>query len=124
MGWPPQVGGLLPRAEEAIGVRYKLTTYSLDKNHEFGGPKARGFALILGITLADIDYLEAEIHLGIRRHPITSLVDNRPYGLNCVVEFPLRGVGSYSDREANLRTVWEMAGPFHPPRMINAFPKI
>lgn len=30
MGWPPQVGELLPRAEEAIGVRYKLTTDSLD----------------------------------------------------------------------------------------------
>jgi len=29
MEWPPQVGELLPRADEAIGVRYKLETYSL-----------------------------------------------------------------------------------------------
>lgn len=47
MGWPPQVGELLPRAEEAIGVRYKLATYSLDPFHEDGGPKAKGFAQIL-----------------------------------------------------------------------------
>jgi hypothetical protein len=29
MGWPPQVGDLLPRAEETTGVRVKLLTYSL-----------------------------------------------------------------------------------------------
>ncbi len=45
------MGELLPRAVEAFGVRYKLETYSLDFANEVGAPKARGFDLILGITL-------------------------------------------------------------------------
>ena len=61
----PTVGELLPRAAEAFGVRYKLETYTLDITHKDGGPKARGFLVILGITLRDIDYLEAEIMAGI-----------------------------------------------------------
>lgn len=80
--------------------------------------------MILGITLEDIDYLESEIHRSIRQHPIKQVVENSPHGLNCVVEFPLRGIGSYSDRLANLRTVWELSDRLLPPRMINAFPKI
>ena len=54
MGWPPRAGELLTRAEEASGVREKLSGYSLNTSHEDGGPKARGFELILGITIADI----------------------------------------------------------------------
>ena len=45
---PPAVGELLPRAADAFGLRYKLETYSLDPTHKRGGPKARGFELILG----------------------------------------------------------------------------
>lgn len=105
-------------------MRYKLATYSLDPDHRFGGPKAQGFARILGITPASIDYLEAQIHAGIRVHPIAAVVENRPYGLNCVVEFPLRGVGAYRHRTANLRTIWEVHGLVHAPRLINAFLKV
>jgi hypothetical protein len=36
----PAVGELLPRGVEAIGVRRKLETYSLDVAHKYGGPKA------------------------------------------------------------------------------------
>lgn len=121
MGWPPQVGELLPRADEAIGVRYKLETYSLDINHRDGGPKAKGFALILGITVDAIVFLEDQIHKGICSYPIIGVAGNHPYGLNCVVEFPICGSGRYSDRVALLRTVWELASPHQPPRMINAF---
>jgi hypothetical protein len=56
MGWPPQVGELLPRAEEATGVRYKLATYSLAIDHRDGGPKAQAFAAILGISQHSIQY--------------------------------------------------------------------
>ncbi|HST68286.1 MAG TPA: hypothetical protein VLI94_01350 [Solirubrobacterales bacterium] len=104
MDWPPRPGELLPRPDEATGIREKLASYSLDPSHEKGGPKARGFALILGITIDSIDYLEAQIELEIQRHPIKTVIDNRPFGWNCLVEFPIRGVGRYSQREANLRT--------------------
>jgi mannose-6-phosphate isomerase-like protein (cupin superfamily) len=56
MSWPPKVGEMLPQAAQAIGVREKLATYTLDAEHEVAGPKARAFALILGITLKDIDH--------------------------------------------------------------------
>jgi hypothetical protein len=123
MEWPPQPGELLPRAEEAIGVREKLADYSLVPTHKKGGPKAHGFAVILGITIDSIDYVEAQILSGILRHPIEAVVDNRPYGWNCVVQFPIRGIGSYSERVADLRTVWELADPLLPPRLVSAFPK-
>jgi hypothetical protein len=57
----PVVGDLLPRGADAIGVRYKLETYSLNVTNEAGAPKARGFELILGISIKDIEYLEAQI---------------------------------------------------------------
>lgn len=114
---------MLPHADEVIGVRYKLSSYSLDPGHRFGGPKAKGFALILGITIDAVDYLEEQILLGVLQHPIKSVVSNRPYGLNCIVEFPIQGIGRYSDREANLRTIWELTDRLLPPRMISAFLK-
>jgi hypothetical protein len=52
---------LVPRAADAFGVRVKLATYSLDVTNKDGAPKARGFELILGITIDAIDYLEAQI---------------------------------------------------------------
>lgn len=123
MGWPPQVGEFLPRAAEAYGIGEKLALYCLNPEHRVGGPKAMGFALMLGITMNSIDYLEAEIRMGVKRHPIVSVTDNEPYGVKCVVDFPLRGIGSYSRRVAKVRTVWELVAPPVPPRLISAFPK-
>jgi hypothetical protein len=123
MGWPPQVGELLPHAEEATGVRVKLLTYSLDLSHEVGGAKARGFARLLGITLESMDYLEAELHRAVREVPISSVRRNRGGGLNCVIEFPLRGKGAFADRIVNVKTVWESAAPCRPPRLVTAFPR-
>lgn len=65
MTWPPKAGEPLPWAAEAIGVRRKLVGYSLNSTHEDGGPKARGFELILGITVDDVDHLESAIRIGI-----------------------------------------------------------
>ena len=123
MAWPPRVGELLPRADEPVGVREKLRTYSLSLNHEDGGPKARGFALILGITMESIDYVEDEIHAGIRKAPITSTRPSPPHGTNCVVEFPLRGIGRYSGRFVTLRTIWELTSMDSRPRLVSAFLK-
>src|ERR1700728_2485181 len=89
---PPVEGELLPRAAEAFGVRYKLETYSLDVTHKKGGPKARGFERILKITIEDIDYLEAKILAGVLNTPISSVSDNAPYGVNCVVDMPIHGL--------------------------------
>jgi hypothetical protein len=61
MSWPPQVGDLLQRRTEPLGIEDKLRTYSLVHDHEVGGPKANGFLIMLGIDLESIDYLIAEI---------------------------------------------------------------
>lgn len=119
----PAVGELLPRAAEASGVRYKLETYSLDVTHKDGGPKARGFLMILGITLRDIDYLEAEITAGILRTPVASIREKPPYGTHCVVELLIRGIGAHSQRVVNVRTVWQLVDDETPPRLVNAYPK-
>jgi hypothetical protein len=73
MGWPPQPRELLPRAEEAYGIREKLARYSLNPSNKRGGPKARGFALILGVTIDSIDYVETQIRLEIQRYPIKTV---------------------------------------------------
>jgi hypothetical protein len=122
MGWPPQVGELLPRAEEAFGVHYKLATYSLAVDHSVGGPKAKGFTEILGISLESIEYLEGVIHAEITRAPIKATHQNQPHGIHCVVEFPVRGIGERSGVIARLRTVW-MSNPQVPPRLVSAYLK-
>lgn len=123
MGWPPAAGEFLPHAGDAVGVERKLVMYSLNQAHDRGGPKARGIELILGITVEWIGHLEAESRSGIRHHRISSVRKNSAHGWNCVVEFHIRRVGSYSERTVNLRTVWELTRPGLPPRLISAFPR-
>jgi hypothetical protein len=119
---PPCVGGLVPGAAEAFGVRYKLETYSLDIDHKSGGPKALGFELVLGITIDAIDYLEAQILARTLDTPISEIRDNAPYGVNCVVVMPIRGIGAKADRVADVLTSWEVKDATTPPRLVTAFP--
>ncbi len=120
---PPVVGDLLPRGAEAFGVRRKLEAYSLDINHDDGGPKARGFERILGITIDAIDYLEAQILARILDTPISEVRDNAPHGVNCVVDMPIAGIGAKADRVATVRTVWIFDRPGAPPRFVTAIPR-
>lgn len=119
----PVVGEPLPRAEEAFGVRYKLATYSLDTTNEVGAPKARGFALILGITIEAIDYLEAQIMARLLDAPVSDIRDSPPYGVKCTVDMPIRGIGVKADRVVRVRSAWEIAEPGDPPRLVSAYPK-
>ncbi len=119
----PVVGELLPRGAEAFGVRYKLDTYSLDPTHKRGGPKARGFELILGITIDAIDYLEAQILARVLDTPVSTIEDNPPYGINCVVDMLIGGIGAKADRIVNVRTVWTFDQPGASPRLLSAYPK-
>jgi hypothetical protein len=119
----PTVGELLPRAAEAIGVRVKLQTYSLDVTNKDGAPKARGFELVLGITIDAIDYLEAQILARILDTPVTKIRDNPPHGINYVVDIQVRGIGAKADRVITVRTVWIISDPDDPPRLVTALPK-
>jgi uncharacterized protein DUF6883 len=121
--WPPQIGAPLPRAAEAVGVRRKLVDYSLDPTNEVGGPKARGFAPILGITVANVGYPEGAIQTGVLTVPISGIRDNPPWGTNCVVVVPVRGLDEKSGRIVNVKTGWALDGPGAPPRLATAFPR-
>lgn len=111
----------MPRAKEAMGVRRKLASYSLNASHADGGPKARGFSEILGITIHAIDYLEGEVHRGVLVAPIAEVRNNRQGGVDCVVEFPLRGLGEYRERMVTLRTIWRVVDEDTPPRLVSAW---
>ena len=121
--WSPKVGELLPRAAEAFGVRVKLETYSLDPTHDDGGPKARGFEMILGITINEIGYLEGAIYTGVLLVPVSEVRDNAPWGIKCAVTVPVRGIGAKANRVVNVRTVWAYDHPGAPPRLVTAIPK-
>jgi hypothetical protein len=121
MAWPPKVGESLPRAAEAVGVRRKLSTYSLDPAHRVGGPKARGFELILGITIRDIGYLEGAIQTGVLLVEISGVRDGAVGGINCVVDVPVRGRGEKSDRTIEVRTAWESTDAAAAPRLVTAY---
>lgn len=123
MGWPPKVGDFLPQAERAFGVREKLVDYSLNQAHEDGGPKARGFEAILGIRIEDVEYLEGAILNGVKGRPIDEVRDNAPYGINCVIDVPVRGLGEREGRSVDVRTVWEVTVHQAPPRLVSAYLK-
>ena len=73
-------------------MREKLAGYSLNPAHRVGGPKAKSFQRILGITIDHLDQLEAEIRAAILTTPVGSVRDNPVRGYNCVVEIPMRGI--------------------------------
>jgi uncharacterized protein len=117
---PSDQGGLVPRAADAFGLRIKLETYSLDVTHPSGGPKARGFERILGITIDAIEYLEAQILARLLDTPVTKIRDNPPHGVNYVVDIQVRGIGAKADRVITVRII---SAPGDAPRLVTALPK-
>lgn len=123
MQWLPKLGEPLPRAAEAVGIREKLLAYSLDATHEHGGPKARGFEQILGITIDHVDYLEVEIRVGILTAPVSDVRMRPPFGVQCEVRIQVRGLGEKNNRTVEAITGWEFAHAGTAPRMTTAYLK-
>jgi hypothetical protein len=119
--WPPTIGEPLPNADRAFGIRDKLGAYCLNAGHEIGGPKAEGFRRILGIELADLEYLTEALRSGILMAPITNVRDNAPFGALCEVRIPVAGVGERRDRVATVATSWELRGTEDAPRLVTAY---
>jgi uncharacterized protein DUF6883 len=105
-----------------VGVAEKLSGYSLNPDHPEGGAKAHAFRNMLGITLEDIEHLEAEIREGIQR-VATSSVSSSAFGVRCVVDLPIAGIRVHRARVMRLRTVWQFADSLAPPRLLTAFLK-
>lgn len=121
MPWPPTIGQQVPLAEQAFGIREKLTAYCLNLDHEIGEPKARGFQRILGIGLADIDYLAEALRSGVLSAPITDVRDNAPFGVLCEVRVPVVGLRDHRDRVVAVTTSWELRRADGAPRLVTAY---
>jgi len=80
----------------------------LNLDHEIGGPKAQAFQRILGIELADVDYLAEALQAGVRRAPIS---DNALFGVLCEVRIPVAGLREHQDRVVAVTTAWELRHP-------------
>lgn len=103
-------------------MRRKLATYSLAMAHRDGGPKAVLFERLLGITLADIDHLEAEIRRELRRQPITRMWDT-PHGRRCQVLIPVRSVHLHQTHVIPVTTGWMLRYVGDRPRLVTAYIK-
>ncbi len=80
-----------------------------------------GFERILGVTRDDVDYVEQSIQIGILKAPVDSIRQNPPFGVNCVVQFPIQGIRHKRSRIANLRTTWILVDAAARPRLLTAF---
>jgi uncharacterized protein len=123
VSWPPQIGELLPRAQDAYGVHEKLAGYSLSLEHAVGGHKAGLFEAVLDITTADVDYLLESLIAGIADTPIRAVRGNAPHGHLCEVRIGVRGLRARSDRTAIVVTAWEIAWDGDAPRLVTALLK-
>jgi hypothetical protein len=103
-----------------VGVRRKLATYSLAMGHDVGGPKAVLFEQLLGITLDHLDYLEAEIRHGVTLHPVTRTWKT-PYGQQCTVRIPVRGVEVHQVNVMAVTTGWQLRYVGDRPRLVTAY---
>ncbi len=104
-------------------MRDKLRRYSLALGHKDGGPKAYLFKQLLGITLAEIEYLAAEIRRGVSSHPVTRVTEKPDGTITCGVFVPVRGVGIHQRRVLLVITGWELRYVGDRPRMVTAYIK-
>jgi hypothetical protein len=121
VSWPPQIGELLPRPEDAYGVEDKLAAYSLNPDHPRGGSKARVFASALAITADDVVYLADALRTGIRSVTISAVRERGEHGVHCEVIVPVRGLRNRDDAEARVLTAWELPSDGDAPRLVSAY---
>ena len=119
--WSPAIGQPLLRAEQAFGIREKLAAYCLNPDHKIGGAKARGFRQILGIELADLEYLVEALRAGILTAPTTDVRDNAPFGVLCEVRILVGGLREHHNRTAIVTTSWEVRHAGDVPRLVTAY---
>lgn len=103
-------------------MREKLERYSLAKGHRRGGPKAVLFERLLGITLDDVDHLEAAIRRGVTIHPVVRAWET-PYGQQCAVRIPVSGVGIQQRNVMVVTTGWQLRYVGDRPRLVSAYIK-
>lgn len=108
---------IIPNADQAIVDIRKLREYSLNPTHRVGKHKARLFAALLGMTMAEAEALRTillqvvrthEAELGERDH------HGQRYHLDCMV--------TWQEQQAMLRSVWNIRPGEGIPRLVTCYP--
>jgi len=102
-------------------VTVPATQLELFVDHSGGGPKARRFERLLGITNPAAGYLEGQIKARLLDTPAIAVRENPPHGVNCAVDVPVRGIGAKADRVITVRTIWIYETPDAAPRLVSAY---
>jgi hypothetical protein len=119
VSWPPQIGELLPGAEDAYGVHEKLVNYSLKAGHP--RRKAEAFVRVLAVTADDLEYLAAALLSGVRTTAVSGVRPAGVHGFHCEVIVQVAGVRDRADRIANVLTAWQIRWEGDRPRLITAY---
>lgn len=107
----------LPRADEALVERKKITDYLLNPAHRYGASKARFFSE-LGFRIEDWERLAVALRQHGRAHGVVRKQETG-FGPRYVVEGELT---TPSGRCPRVRTVWQFDKGAVAPRLISAYP--
>lgn len=110
--WPPCVGELLPRTNEAYTEPRKLAWVLGEEGH---GPE---WARVLRIGPQDTEVFWRAIGEAVRNAPISGVRDLRANGVNCEVETNL----TIRKRRTPAVTVWHYIEARGAPRLVTAYP--
>ena len=109
---------VLPNADKAVIPLHKFTEYSLNLEHPTGRHKAHVFQSVLGLTIADAEFLQETIRQIVTTHE-TQPQTPTPYGERYVIDFTLTtSVGS-----AVVRTTWIIRWQEDFPRLTGCYVK-
>jgi len=107
----------IPNAEHAFIDTAKLSDYCLNPEHPRGQHKARVFAAALGLTLSDVNYLEAAL----RKAALTDAAEHDlkdKYGQRYRLDFVLEG---HSEQSALVRSAWIIRTGEDFPRLVTSY---
>ncbi len=113
MGWPPQVGEVLPRAAECWHEPIKFGEWIL-------APRGHGpeWERVFGVTDEDRGRVWEAIAAAAIGAAIVEVRDRSPFGIACGVEAQVT-IGEHS---ATVTMSWHYATPEAAPRLATAYP--
>jgi hypothetical protein len=106
----------LPNGEHAIVPLEKLEDYCLNPNHPRGQHKARVFAAVLGITIANADPLRTAL-LTAAATADAAAGETDAYGQRYVLDFDMQGPTG----RALVRSSWIIRHGEHIPRLTSCY---
>ncbi len=110
----------LPNGDNAVVNPAKLTAYCLNPNHLHGGPKARVFRALLGLTAEHAGLLRDALLDAARTEEATERLEDA-YGKRYEVRFVLRGPNGNT---AEVTSAWIVDAGENFPRLTSAYIKI